>query len=70
MSLYNAGANIVYAAFGASVTVPVVGTWTPGLIAVPPGATQLLANPNSGSSLAYIAETAGGTLILSVGEGN
>lgn len=69
LSIFNAGANPVYFAYGASIAVPTVGTWVPGLIAVQPSTTQVFANRPSGGTLAYIAETAGGTVLLSTGEG-
>jgi hypothetical protein len=69
LSIYNAGANPVYFALGASVAVPTVGTWVPGVIAVQPSTTQVFATVPMGGTFAYIAETAGGTVVVSVGEG-
>lgn len=69
LTIYNAGANIVYFAYGASVAVPTVGTWANNVIAVQPSTTQVFANIPVGGTMAYIAETGGGTVILSVGEG-
>ena len=64
---YNAGPNVVYLKAGTTVAVPVAGTWTDGVTAIAPGSTQSISNV--GGSLAYIAETAGGGLYLSIGEG-
>ena len=67
--VYNAGANVVYLKWAATVAVPVLGTWTSGVTAIAGGSTQSLSNNPFGGTLAYIAETAGGELILSIGEG-
>ncbi len=67
--IYNGGNYPVYLKYGTSVAVPVVGTWTDKLICVQPGTTQTFNNRDGGGTLAYIAETTGGTLILSVGDG-
>ena len=65
--VYNGGANPVFMTYGATVAVPATGTWTSDIVVVQPGTTQSFAA--SGGTLAYIAATAGGALILSVGEG-
>jgi len=65
--VYNGAANPVYLTFGASVAVPGTGNWTSDLLIVQPSTTQAFAN--GGGTLAYIASTAGGLLVLSVGEG-
>ena len=64
---YNAGTNVVYLKWAATVAVPVSGTWTDNITAIAPGSTQSVSNV--GGTLAYIAETAGGALYLSIGEG-
>ena len=69
MQVYNGATNTAYLAWAASIAVPAGGTWTPGVIAVAPGTTQVFAVPQPGGTLAYIAENAGGELILSVGAG-
>ena len=69
LSIYNSGVYPVYFVYGASVVVPTVGTWVSGMIAVQPATTQVFANVPTGGTMAYIAETAGGTVVLSVGEG-
>ena len=66
---YNAGPNVVYLKAGATVAVPVAGTWTDGITAIAPGSTQSVSADTRGGSLSYIAETAGGGLYLSIGEG-
>ena len=65
---YNAGPNVVYLKSGATVAVPTAGVWTDGVTAIAPGSTQSVSNV--GGQLAYIAETAGGALYLSIGEGS
>ena len=65
---YNAGPNVIYLKAAATVAVPVSGTWTDGVTAIAPGSTQSISAP-PGGLLAYIAETAGGALYLSIGEG-
>lgn len=67
--VYNGGSNSVYFRFGASVTVP-SGIMASGVYLATPGQTILYASPQSGGSLAYIADTAGGPLSISVGVGN
>lgn len=69
ITVYNAGANTVWLKFASSVAVPSTGTWTAGVWAVQPGTTQSFDCPQTGSPLAYIAETAGGQLVVSVGSG-
>jgi len=69
MVAYNGGTNTVYLTFANSLAVPTTGTWTASVIAVQPGTTQTFTIPPAGGTLAYIAETAGGELILSVGQG-
>ena len=69
LTIYNAGIYPVYFAYGASVAVPTGGTWVSNVISVQPATTQVFANTPVGGTMAYIAETAGGTVILSVGEG-
>ena len=64
---YNAGANVVHVKSAATVAVPVTGTWTDGITSIAPGSTQSISNV--GGQLAYIAETAGGALYLSIGDG-
>ncbi len=65
--VYNGAANPVYLTFGASIAIPATGTWTSDITVVQPGTTQVFASGSG--TLAYIAATAGGLLILSVGEG-
>ena len=65
---YNAGPNVVYLKSAATVAVPAAGVWTDGVTAIAPGSTQSVSNV--GGTLAYIAETAGGALYLSIGEGS
>ena len=67
--IYNGGSNPLYLKYGASVAVPTVGAWVDQLICVQPGTTQTFNNKDGGGTLAYIAETAGGTVIISVGDG-
>lgn len=69
MVVYNAGANPVLLAWAASVAIPAAGTWTDGLLVVSPGATVSTDIPIGGGTLAYIAQTAGGSLWLNTGEG-
>lgn len=64
---YNAGPNVVYLKSGATVAVPTAGVWTDGVTALAPGSTQSVSAISG--TLAYIAETAGGALYLSIGEG-
>lgn len=67
--VYNAGANPVHLAHGATVAVP---TATPSaVLTVAPGSTQSfdVSDARTGTSLSYIAETAGGLLYISWGEG-
>ena len=67
--IYNGAANPVYMAWAGAVAVPTAGTWTAGLIIVPPGTSLKIAAPMGGGTLAYIAATAGGLLIISGGIG-
>ena len=67
--VYNGGANVVYLTFAATVAVPTTGTWTPNVIAAQPETTQSFGISRDGGTLAYIASTAGGLLVLSVGSG-
>ena len=70
MMVQNNAANTVYLKAAATIALPVAGTWTTPLIAVGPSQTQTIANPlPNGGTLAYIAEIAGGGLVLSIGEG-
>lgn len=69
ITVYNGGANVVWLKWGASITAPVTGTWTDGVFAIQPGTTQSFSAPQGGGTLAYIAETAGGQLIVGVGSG-
>ena len=64
---YNGGPQPVYLKYGASVAVP--GAWAEKVMAVQPYPTQAFAVPQGGGTLAYIADTTGGSLVLSVGEG-
>lgn len=67
--VYNAAANPVHLAHAATVAIP---TSTPSaVLTVAPGSTQSfdLSDARTGASLSYIAETAGGALYLSFGEG-
>lgn len=66
--VYNGGTNVVYLAYAATVAVP-GSSWSPGVVPVQPGTTQVFANKREGGTLAYIADSSGGTLVLSVGEG-
>ena len=66
---YNGGANVVWLKYGDTVAAPTGGTWTAGLMCLQPGTTQVFGAPQSGGNLAYIAETAGGLLTVSVGGG-
>ena len=65
---YNGGSNPVFLKIGASVAVP-GATFDAGVICVQPGTTQVFGISPTGGTLAYIAQTAGGTLVLTVGEG-
>lgn len=65
----NTGPNIVYFAIGATAAVPAVGSFVQGLIAVAPGLQRVFTIPAGDIQLSYIAETAGGTVIVSVGIG-
>lgn len=69
ITVYNGGANVVWLKWAATVAVPTAGTWTDNVFAVQPGTTQSFSAPQSGGSLSYIAETAGGQLIIGVGSG-
>lgn len=69
LTIYNGGINTVYFAYGASVAVPSIGAWASNVISVQPSTTQVFANAPVGGTMAYIAETGGGTVILSAGEG-
>ncbi len=64
---YNAGPNVVYLKSAATVAVPTGGAWADGVTALAPGSSQSVSAV--GGTLAYIAETAGGGLYLSIGEG-
>ena len=69
MIAYNAGSNPVYMRFAATVAVP-DATWDyEPIYVVQPSTTQAFSIPSAGGTLAYIASTAGGTLVLSVGNG-
>jgi hypothetical protein len=69
LEVYNAGANMVYLKFAASVAVP-SSSFADGVLAVQAGTTQVFSIPPGQTTLAYIAETAGGPMVLSVGEGS
>lgn len=69
MVIYNGGANTVYFKWAASIAIPATGTWTPSIISVAPGTTQSFSNDIRGGSFSYIAVTAGGLVIISLGEG-
>ena len=70
---YNAAANIVYLAIGttSSIIVAEPSSFAAGVgfISVPPGGTFSFGADCDGKWLAYIAVTAGGKLVLSVGDG-
>ena len=66
--VYNGGANPVYLAYAASVAVP-GSTLVDGVFCMQPGTTQSFCKPPDATTLAYIAATAGGVLVVSVGEG-
>lgn len=70
MIVHNAASNPVYLKWGASVAVPTTfasGDWT---MAVPAGLSRSFDIPQAGGTLAYIASTAGGSLIISIGSGD
>lgn len=67
--VFNGGGQPLYLAMGASVAIPAVGTWGDNLVCVQPGTTQVFGIPNTGGTLAYIADTTGGPVVLSVGTG-
>jgi hypothetical protein len=69
LEVYNAAANPLYLKFAASVAVP-SSSFADGVIAIQAGTTQVFSIPPGATTLAYIAETAGGTMLLSVGEGS
>lgn len=69
ITIYNGAANPVYLAFEASVAVPTLGVWADQVICVQPGTTQVFDNHDAGGTLAYIASTAGGELVISIGDG-
>ena len=72
--IYNGGANVLFAMPGVSVAVPSViasgGTGTGyAAWAIAPGTTQSFTYEEQGGTVAYIAQTAGGTVTMSVGAG-
>ena len=72
--IYNGGANLLFATLGATVSVPGVtasGGSGSGLAywAIAPGTTQTFTCEMLGGTVAYIAQTAGGTVTMSVGAG-
>lgn len=68
LEVYNAANNPVFLKWAASVAVP--GTsFADGVIAVQPGTTQCFGMSPNQTSLSYIALAAGGTLVITVGEG-
>jgi len=68
LEVYNAAADTVFLKWAASVAVP-TSTWADGVIAVQPETTQSFGMPPGATSLSYIAQTLGGALVISVGEG-
>lgn len=68
LEVYNGGLYPVYIKYAATVAVPST-TWVDSVVCIQPATTQVFANPPGGGVLAYIAETSGGSLVLSVGEG-
>ena len=67
--IYNGGPNVLYVKWGGTVAVPTAGVWTLGVMALAPGSTQSIGNTPGGGLLSYIAEVAGGEVIMSIGEG-
>lgn len=68
LEVYNAASNPVFLKWASSVAVP--GTsFADGVIAVQPGTTQCFGINPSFTTLSYVASTAGGQLIITVGEG-
>ena len=72
--IYNGGANMLFAQPGASIAAPGVtasgGTGTGyAAWAIAPGSTQVFAYEEQAGTVAYIAQTAGGTVTMSVGSG-
>lgn len=67
--VYNDSSNPVYFRFGASVSVP-TGGMASGVYVVAPYQTALYPCQQSGGTLAYIADTVGGALVVSVGTGS
>lgn len=68
LEVYNAAADTVFLKWAATVAVP--GTsFADGVIAVQPETTQSFGMPPGATSLSYIAQTLGGTLVITVGEG-
>lgn len=68
LEVYNAALNTVFLKWAATVAVP-GSTFADGVIAVQPATTQCFGISPTQTTLAYIAQTAGGTLVLTVGEG-
>lgn len=67
MIAFNGGSNPVYLRWGSSISIPT--TPGSGCYFVAPGQTALFSCQQSGGTLAYIADTAGGQLAISVGTG-
>lgn len=69
MMVYNAAANPVYLRLGSAAAVP-GSTFPQGpIMVVQPGTTQMFSIAGTGMALNYIAATAGGALVVSVGDG-
>lgn len=72
--IYNGAANAVYFRFNpagdATVAAVPTGTLVDRLGCIPPGLTKTFEISPGGSTLNYIADTAGGVLVVSLGEGN
>ena len=66
--VYNGGSYPVFLRYGSSVAVP-GSSFAPGVSCVQPGTTQTFADAPEANTLAYIAQTSGGLLVISVGEG-
>ena len=68
LDVYNAGANPVHLSASAVAVVP-GATFTPGVMTVSPGSTQTFSIGPNTTVVSFIAETAGGALYLTIGDG-
>jgi hypothetical protein len=69
MVIFNGSTFPVYVKYADSVAVPTLGTFVDQLICIQPNTSQTFNNRDGGGTLAYIADGAGGTLVISIGAG-